>query len=73
MNQGKHNNHDDLTLLIPNIDTTTERLSSDNNIGIFFKNTFTDKSKINTNLEILKTNNTEKKFKNIQIIQMLKV
>ena len=62
MNQGKHNNHDDLTLLIPNIDTTTERLSSDNNIGIFFKNTFTDKSKINTNLEILKTNNTEKKI-----------
>ena len=62
MNQGKHNNHDDLTLLIPNIDTTTERLSSDNNIGIFFKNTLTDKNKINTNLEILKTNNTEKKI-----------
>ena len=62
MNQGKHNNHDDLTLLIPNIDTTTERLSSDNNIGIFFKNTLTDKSKINTNVEILKTNNTEKKI-----------
>ena len=62
MNQSKHNNHDDLTLLIPNIDTTTERLSSDNNIGIFFKNTLTDKSKINTNLEVLKTNNTEKKF-----------
>ena len=62
MNQIKHNNHDDLTLLIPNIDTTTERLTSDNNIGLFFKNTLTDKSKINTNLEILKTNNTEKKI-----------
>ena len=44
MNQNKHNFQKDINLLIPNIDTTSERLSSDNRPGTFLKNTLTEKS-----------------------------
>ena len=43
MNQNKHNYQKDINLLIPNIDTTSERLSSDNRPGTFLKNTLTEK------------------------------
>ena len=68
MNQNKHNFQKDINLLIPNIDTTSERLSSDNRPGTFLKNTLTEKSmkrsyqgQIITNITIEKENH---KFSN---------
>ena len=49
MDQNKHNFPKDVKLLISNIDTTSERLSSDNTPGIFLKNSFTEKALLNEN------------------------
>ena len=70
MNQNNKYNYQggDLNLLIPNIDTTTERLSSDNTPGIFFKNSLTEKNLANHKFLPTKTNSTEKKIQKIQII-----
>ena len=64
MNQNNKYNYQggDLNLLIPNIDTTTERLSSDNTPGIFFKNSLTEKNLANHKFLPTKTNSTEKKI-----------
>ena len=43
MNQNKHNLKRDINLLIQNIDTTSERLPSDNIPGIFLINNLTEK------------------------------
>ena len=60
MNQNKHNFQKDINLLIPNIDTTSERLSSDNRPGTFLKNTLTEKSLKKPYQEQINTNSTVK-------------
>ena len=67
MNQNKHNFARDLNLLIPNIDTTSERLSSDNTPGTFIKNNLTDNNLMNPYQGQFKINNGKNEFQKYQI------
>ena len=61
MNQNRKNIYGDLNLLIPNIDTTSERLPSDNTPGAFLRNIITEKNS-NRNKNNIKVHNTENKI-----------
>ena len=62
LNQNNHNLQKDFNLVIQNIDTTSERLTSDNIPGRFFINSLTEKCLLNPYQEQLNINNTENRF-----------
>ena len=65
MNEKNNNYTGELNLLIPNIDTTSERLPSENTPGAFLKNILTEKN-INNNKEQKKGKNNIPHNKKIQ-------
>ena len=61
MNKNRHNFQKDINL-IPNIDTTSERLSSDNTPGKFFFNNLTEKNLLQHGQYQVNNHNMEKKI-----------
>ena len=61
MNQNRNNIHEDLNLLIPNIDTTSERLPSDNTPRKLLRNIIIEKN-LNRNKNNIKIHNTDNKI-----------